>query len=35
MESFYATPEQVDVIRREDNVTYAKLIKAANIKPLN
>jgi tripartite-type tricarboxylate transporter receptor subunit TctC len=35
MESFYGTPEQIDVMRREDNATVAKLIKAANIKLLN
>jgi len=35
MESFYGTPEQVDVMRRDDNPTVAKIIKAANIKLLN
>jgi len=32
LDSFYATPEQLDVMRREEMAMVAKVIKAANIK---
>ena len=35
LETFYATSEQVDAIRKQDMLTVAKLIKAANIKMQN
>jgi tripartite-type tricarboxylate transporter receptor subunit TctC len=35
LEPFYATSEQVDAIRKQDSLTVAKLIKAANIKMQN
>jgi tripartite-type tricarboxylate transporter receptor subunit TctC len=32
LDSYYATPEQMDAVRREDMVTVGKIIKAANIR---
>jgi hypothetical protein len=35
LDTFSATSEQIDALRREDSLIVAKLVKAANIKMQN